>query len=415
VNIYNEQFDLIVVGGGPSGMMAAGRAGERGKKVLLLEKNTRLGEKLRISGGGRCNIANAQFDTHLFLQKFGDTGKFLYSPFSQFSVQDTFDFFESRGLPLVVEAGNRVFPQTYKAEDVCGVMEEYMKKHNVTVLTHAPVSSIETSDSGISGVVVGGTLYVAENYLIATGGLSHPETGSTGDGFGWLEKLGHTIVKSTPSLVPLMIEEKWVADVSGVSLDPMRIVFFVDGKHQFAKKGRMLFTHFGISGPLIINSSLEIKKLLEVGTVEANIDMFPEMDHRILEKHILEVFDENKNKEFKTVFKSLAPSGMSDVLTNMFEGVTPETKVHSVSKKTRKQMVQLFKKLTITVKGLMGYDMAIISDGGVVLEEVDTKTMRSKLFDNLYFTGDLLHVNRPSGGFSLQLCWTTGYVVGESI
>lgn len=415
MNTHTEQFDVVVVGGGPSGMMAAGRAAERGKKVLLLEKNERLGEKLRISGGGRCNITNAQFDTRVLLQSFGDAAKFLHTPFSQFSSKDTFEFFESRGLPLIVEANNRAFPKTQKAEDVCSVMEEYIKKQGVTIIRNAPVTKIEATEVEITGVVVEDIKYVADNYVLATGGMSRPETGSTGDGFKWLEKLGHTVEKSNPSVVPLKTVEKWVKNVSGVSLDDMRILFTVDGKRAFVKKGRMLFTHFGVSGPLIINSSLEVNKLLEVGTVEAHIDMFPDIDHGALGKQVLGVFNENKNKEFKTVFKQIAPSGMSEVLTNILKGVSPETKVHSVSKEVRKEIVHLLKDLKLTISGLMGYDMAVISDGGVVLQEVDTKTMQSKLFSNLYFTGDLLHINRPSGGFSLQLCWTTGFVVGDNM
>ncbi len=412
---YKEKVDVIVVGGGHSGMMTAGRAAERGRKVLLIEKNTRLGEKLRISGNGRCNITNAQFDTQLLSQAFGDASKFLHSLFAQFSAKDTFKFFESRGLPLVVEENNRAFPKSQKAEDVCIAMEKYMKDHDVTVLTNKPVSNVEVVDTKVVGVVVDEMLYTADNYVIATGGVSHPETGSTGDGFKWIQALGHTVAKPTPGLVPLKVQEKWVKYVSGVSLDYMRILFTVDGKRRFTKKGRLLFTHFGISGPLIINSSLQVKDLLEEGVVEAHIDMFPVMDHGALEKHVLAMFNEHKNKDFKTVFKKIAPSGMFEVLMNMLNEVVPETKVHSVSREGRKEVVNLLKDLKLTISGLMGYEMAVISDGGVVLSEVDTKTMQSKLFSNLYFTGDLLHINRPTGGFSLQLCWTTGFVAGENV
>lgn len=412
---YPEKIDVLVIGGGPSGMMVAGRAGERGKRVVLLEKNARLGEKLRISGGGRCNIANAQFDTRVLAQAFGDAEKFLHTSFAQFSAEDTFKFFESRGLPLVVEARNRAFPKSQKADDVCDVMEQYMKDNGVTVITQAAVSQITIENEHITGIVANNVLYTADAYVIATGGLSHPETGSTGDGFLWMKQLGHSVAKPTPSLVPLTVQEKWVRDLSGITLDDMRILFTVDGKRALSEKGRLLFTHFGLSGPLIINSSAKVKGLLEEGIVEAHIDMFPSMDHGALEKHILATFDEHKNKDIKTVAKFIMPSGMVPVILKQINNLAPDTKVHSVSKQARKYLVHLLKDLTLTISGLMGYDMAIISDGGVPLAEVDMTTMCSKKVDNCYITGDMLHINRPSGGFPLQLCWTTGYIAGEHV
>lgn len=249
-------YDLIVIGGGASGMMAAGRAAERNKKVLLLEKNRTLGNKLRITGGGRCNITNAEYDVRQLLRAYGSAEQFLYAPFAQFGVAETFAFFESQGLPLVVQARNRAFPHTEKASDVCRVLEAYMRKGGVEIRTGAPVSAVELGPDGrIQSVRVGKEQFSAAAYVFATGSLSHPETGSTGDGFHWLKKLGHTVQDATPTIVPLAVEEAWCKKLSGTSLSFMKLSFYLEGKRAFSKTGKLLFTHFGISGPLVLNSA----------------------------------------------------------------------------------------------------------------------------------------------------------------
>jgi len=407
------EYDLIVIGGGASGMMAAGAACANGKKVLILEKNKKLGEKLKITGGGRCNITNATFDTKKFLAKFGDSEKFLYSPFSKFGVQDTFDFFESKGLPLVTEARDRVFPETQRAFDVFKVMEKYCRKANVIKDNSViKITGNKKSRQVISVMTKNGT-YFGKNFLIATGGNSHPETGSTGDGLKWLKDLGHTVNKPSPNIVPLKVSDKWVKDLSGTSVSFMKITFYVNNKKAFSKTGKILFTHFGVSGPLILNSAKEVSDLLQEGDVTAKIDFYPDTDIGSLEKNILKAFDANKNKTFKNVAKEITPLGISEALISFNAVKNMNEKVHSISKEERKEIVQLLKGMPMTIQDLMGMDRAVISDGGVPLSEVDTKTMKSNLFDNLYLTGDILHINRPSGGYSLQLCWTTGYVAGQ--
>ena len=405
-------FDVIVVGGGASGLMAAGRALELGKRVLLLEKNRSLGEKLKITGGGRCNVTNAEFDIHKLLSKYGKAKDFLYSPFSQFGVQDTFDFFEKRGLPLVVQARKRAFPHTEKATDVFKVLQKYIRHHQSLVRTNSAVDKVNFSENTVRNVVVGDRKYMADNFIFATGGVSAPKTGSTGDGFKWLAKMGHTVKKSNPNIVPLLVKEKWVKDLSGVSLSFMKITFFLGDKKQFSKVGKILFTHFGLSGPLILNSASQVNDLLEAGTVSARIDMYPDTDLGTLEKDITKKFDANKNKTLKNVFAEIAPRGIAPALELLLGEKLSEKKVHSVTKEERKTIVHLLKEMSVTIQGLMGFDRAVISDGGIVLEEIDTKTMRSRKFKNLYITGDLLNIRRPSGGYSLQLCWTTGFVAG---
>ncbi len=415
----DNYFDVIVVGGGASGMMAAGVAGERGKHVLLLEKNKNLGEKLKITGGGRCNVTNAESNVREFLKVYGEGGKFLNSPFSQFSSKDTFDFFERLGLPLVVQGGKRAFPHTEKAMDVFIALERYIKKAGVVVKTNAKVSEILSEKKGgkIIAVMAGGVKYTAESFIFSTGGVSHPETGSTGDGFDFLRRLGHEVKKPTPTIVPLAVEDAWIKSMPGVSIPNMKITFYADGVKKFVKKGSLLCTHFGISGPLVLNSAKDVADLLEWAEVTALIDLFPSMDHGELEKKIIKIFDENKNKMLKNVFKEIVPAGTSEAilsLCSLYANISLDTKVHSVTKEQRKQIIHLLKALPLTISSLMGFDRAVIADGGITLKEIDMKTMRSTLYENLYVTGDLLHINRPSGGFSLQLCWTSGFVAGNN-
>ncbi len=413
MNTSTTQYDVIVVGGGASGMMAAGRAAERGKKVLLIEKNPVLGAKLKISGGGRCNITNAEEDTHALLKHYGTASQFLYSAFSQFGVKDTFAFFEKRNLPLVVQARKRAFPHTEKASDVYRSLERYMKEGNVEILSETKVSRIVRDNARITGIAAGRAIYTANSYIIATGGLSHPETGSTGDGFNWLKALGHRVTPPTPTIVPLATKEKWGHELSGVSLTFMKITLYVDGAKKLSKTGKLLFTHFGLSGPLILNLAGVVGDMLHLGTVTARIDAYPDTDESALEKRIITVFDTNKNKMIKNVIDAIIPHGFAKVIWQLVPSIDPDTKVHSITKEQRKRLVTTLKALPLTITGLLGFEKAVVADGGVALTDIDTRTMRSKHFENLFITGDLLHINRPSGGYSLQLCWTTGYVAGS--
>ncbi|MES2314317.1 MAG: aminoacetone oxidase family FAD-binding enzyme [Patescibacteria group bacterium] len=438
----NEIYDVIVVGGGASGLMAAGRAAESFKqsgkvgRILLLEKNKKMGEKLKITGGGRCNITNAEYDIRELLKHYGDVGKFLFSVFEKFGVKDTFSFFESRGLSLVVEERKRAFPASHKALDVYNVLEKYVKEGGVEIKIGSAVTKVNlindqvtitnNQEAQIKSVQCGSQEYFAKKFIFATGGASHKETGSTGDGFHWLRDLGHTVVAPTPSIVPLAVEDEWSKKLAGITLEDMKITFYVDGVKDFSKKGRVLFTHFGLSGPLILNSASEVADLLPAGTVTAIIDPFPSEDLGAFEKRIIGIFDENKNKILKNVISEIVPAGMAKGVLFLIENhvgevkgapvkIDLEKKVHSVTVEERKVLVHLIKALQVTVTGLMGDDRAVVSDGGVSLEEIDMRTMQSKVVENLYVTGDLLHINRPSGGYSLQLCWTTGYVAGGEV
>jgi predicted Rossmann fold flavoprotein len=406
-------YDLIVIGGGASGLMAAGRAAELGKRVLILEKNKKVGEKLKISGGGRCNITNAELDPRILLPMYGKAEQFLYATFAQFGVKDTFTFFESRGLPLVVQARKRAFPKSEKAEDVVKTLHVYVRDGKVDIKVSSAVTEVHHEKGKITGVSVGKDTYRAPNYILATGSVSHPETGSTGDGFGWLRALGHTVRNPTPTIVPLAVKEEWSKKLAGVSLSFMKISFFVEGKKSFVEKGKVLFTHFGLSGPLILNSAHKVADLLYTGQVTATIDAYPDTDLGALEKRVVAAFDANKNKALKNILKEFVPEGTHAGIAILLAGEIDITKkVHEVTKEERKRIVHVLKALPLTITGLMGFDRAVVADGGIPLSEVDTRTMQSKKISNLYVTGDLLDINRPSGGYSLQLCWTTGFVAG---
>ena len=410
-----ENFDVIVVGGGPAGMMAAGHAAECGRRVLLLDKNRSLGRKLALTGGGRCNITNAEFDNRTFLSFFGDSAKFLFSPFARFGVRETFDFFEERGLPLFIsEDRKRAFPKSEKATDVTRVLEEYLEANDVTVKTGVTVKTLLIENDKLVGVQTNLGPIHAESVVLATGGISYRETGSTGDGFNWLREIGHSMVEASPDIVPLRVKEQWVKDLSGSSLEEMRITFTAANGDRVIRQGKLLFTHFGLSGPLILNSANEVKQLLKHGPVAAAIDLFPKQELPEVNRRILEAFDENKNKLVRNVLRQVVPTGMARALTSHLPLELLDKKVNAVTQEERKALAQTAKALPLTVTGTMGYDWAVVCDGGVPLTEVDTRTMASRIYPNLFITGDLLHISRPSGGFSLQLCWTSGYVAGEN-
>lgn len=413
----SNSYDVIVIGGGAAGMMAAGRAAERGRRVLLLEKNKELGKKLSITGGGRCNILNAETDQRALLANYGAAEKFLYSPFSQHGMNDSWVFFEQRGLPLTVEAKKRAFPQSMHAPDVTAVMRRYLTEHRVEIKTGHPVTGIDVDSSGIVAVTTrAGQRYTADSYILAAGGASHQETGSTGESFAWLADLGYTVHESNPNIVPLVALEDWVKRLSGTTLSFMKITFGTDRTKQsgrFSRTGKILFTHFGISGPLVLNAAHEVKQLLAEGPVPAMIDLYPDTELGTVRNRVLEAFLAHKNKDMQNVVRKLVPDGMAEAVLENLDPTLAQAKVHSITKDVRERLADLLKALPLTITDTMGLDWAVISDGGVDLQDVDTKTMQSKHHPNLYFVGDMLHVNRPSGGYSLQLCWTTGWVAGS--
>ncbi len=407
-------WDVVVIGGGPAGMMAAGRAAELGGDVLLLEKNDSLGKKLLITGGGRCNLTNAETDIRKFLSKYKDSDKFLFSAFSQFAVKETLDFFHKFKMETKEEAYGRVFPFSNKAESVWSVLLEYLKQNKVTIKSNSPVIGFTKNNNQIVSVVLKNkeTIF-AKSFVLATGGKSRPETGSTGDGFLWLKEIGHNIIEPSASLVPIKTKDTWVKKLQGVSLDNVKITVFQNNQKQNTKKGKILFTHFGLSGPTILNLSHDIGELLKYGDVSLAIDVLPDLDPGQLNLKLQEIFKEKSNKKFKNTLDSLLSSSLVPIIVELSK-INGDTPSHSITREERISLVQLLKNIEVEVDGLLGTDKAIVTSGGVSLDEVDFKTMSSRLYTNLYLVGDILNIDRPSGGYSLQLCWTTGFVAGTS-
>jgi predicted Rossmann fold flavoprotein len=407
------QYDLIVVGGGPSGMICAGRAAARGARVLLLEKNPVLGVKLALTGGGRCNLTNAIGSIRELVSRYGDGGKALFPAFSRFGPDDAIAFFKTLGLETHIEAEGRVFPASNDARDVIRVLAEYMKSGQVTVVLNSTVQKIGVYDNHVRVVASTGE-YRAGSLAVATGGLAYPETGSNGDGFVWLAKLGHKIVTPDTSLVPLCVNEPRMAELAGLSFQDIRASIVANHKKTDSKTGKMVFTHFGLSGPLILNMSRKVGDTLKKGEVSISFDFIPKQGQAEADTELLRIFGANQNKKIKNVASLFLPPKISDIALERL-AIDPEKFVNLVSRTERLALVKIAKDMRFSVSKLMGLSHAIVSSGGVDPSEVDFRTMRSKIKTNLYILGDALNFNRPSGGFSLQICWTTGYLAGEAV
>jgi len=411
-----EQFDVVVIGGGPSGMMTAGRAGKLGRSVLLLEKNLSLGRKLLLTGGGRCNITNHKPTPQLMIEKYKGSEKYLHSAFAQFGVDDTISLFNRLGVETKEEPEGRIFPVSDSSRSVLQALVRYMREGNVKVRTDATVSEINVDQGAklFHITLKDGSEIVAKACIVATGGVSHKETGSTGDGFRWLKKLGHNIIDNNMALVPVALRDGWVKKLSGVTLDEVKLTIFQNGKKHKSQKGKILFTHFGVSGPTILNMSKGIGELLQYGEVVVMLDLFPGIDHAEVKKRLQELLVTESNKQLKNTLAQLVPFSFVSAVLEIGE-ISGDKVNNSVSHEERLKIVALTKAIPLNVSGLLGASKAIVSSGGVDPKEVNFKTMESRIVPNLYLTGDVLNIDRPSGGYSLQLCWTTGFVAGSNI
>jgi len=407
-----EKLDVIVLGGGPAGMMAAGRAAELGAKVLLIEKNEEFGKKLLLTGKGRCNLTQAEFEEKIFLQSFGKNGKFLFPGLFNFGVEETMDFFEKRGLKLKIERGGRVFPASDKAQDVLRVLLNYLKENKVAVSPSTEVFELKTEDARIKEVVCSKGKISADNYIICTGGKSYAWTGSNGAGYRWMERLGHHIIEPRPALAPIKIKEKWVKDLQGLSLKNVKITIFQNNKKQDERFGEMLFTHFGLSGPIILDISKKVGELLSLGEVIISLDLKPALEFAKLDERLQRDFKKYQNKAFKNALNDLLPKRLIEIIVK-FSGISQDKPVNQINKNERLKLVNLLKDFKMTAIDLMGFDQAIITAGGVDLKEIDPRAMKSKLIDNLFLAGEIINLDGPTGGYNLQICWSTGYLAGE--
>jgi len=414
--IEQQVWDVVVIGGGPAGMMTAGRAGERGRSVLVLEKNSIFGKKLLLTGGGRCNITNNKTNVREMVERYKTDGKFLYSTFVQHGVTDSVNFFASKGIALKEENEGRLFPVSNSAKTVRDALVTYMEQSKVKVRTNCAVTAItKDKKSGLFYISLLNTKKIcAKKCVVASGGVSHPETGSTGECFTWLSLLGHEVQKSDCALVPISLKDTWVKKLAGLTLPDCKVTLYCDGRKQCAQSGKVLFTHVGLSGPLVLNMSKTIGLLLTQGTVTLKLDLLPTQEIGAMRKAFRTLLTQESNKKIKNVLGIFIPSGMVGPLLEV-SGVDGETPNHSLHTCDRAKIVTHMKGFTCTVASLLGADKAIISSGGIIPTEVNFKTMESRLVPGLYLVGDVLNIDRPSGGYSLQLCWSTGFVAGSHV
>lgn len=416
---------VVVVGGGPAGMMAAVAAARAGGSVCLIEKNEKLGKKLFITGKGRCNVTNAA-DMDVVFANICTNGKFLYSAFYGFDNTAVMDFLEQAGCRLKTERGDRVFPVSDHSSDVIAALQRELKKCGVEIMLNTKAADIfmrrqEAQDMeepqiidhkmAFAGVLLSdGRVIHGDKGIICTGGMSYPATGSTGDGYRFAEKTGHRIVEPRPALVPLQVREPWCGQLMGLSLKNVSLRLMCGGRRVYEGFGEMLFTHFGVSGPLVLTASSYYKR--GSGT-ELLIDLKPAMDEEQLDRRLLRDFEENRNRQYKNALGALFPAKLIPVMVDL-SGICPEKKVNEVTREERRALVKLIKNLPLTVTGTRGFEEAIITGGGVSVKDVNPSTMESKKIKGLYFAGEVLDLDALTGGFNLQIAWSTGHLAGHS-
>ena len=411
---------VIVIGGGPAGMMAAITSAEQGNEVVLIEKNKVLGKKLSITGKGRCNITSS-LNIDEFIKNTPGNGKFLFSAFNSFTNKDIIDFIENQGIKTKVERGNRVFPVTDKAQDVVNCFTKKLKELNVSICLNTLIKDILIdNDNKAIGVMTNNERINADKIILATGGKSYPLTGSTGDGYKFAKKLGHTITELKPSLVPLVTyEAEMHKTLQGLSLKnvEIKLVDISKNKEIYNDFGEMLFTHFGVSGPIVLSASSHlvryknIKELLENKQIKLIIDFKPALSKEKLDQRILRDFEEEKNKSFKNSLDKLLPQKLIPEIINK-SNIAPNKQVNSITKEERENLLKTLKQFEVTIKDFRPIEDAIITAGGISIKEINPKTMESKIIKDLYFAGEIIDVDAYTGGFNLQIAYSTGYVAG---
>jgi len=402
-------YDVIVIGGGAAGCMAAGTSAEQGNKVLLIEKNDKLGRKLNITGKGRCNLTNAS-DVPTMIKNCPKNGKFLTNALYRFNSEDTISFFEKLGVGCKIERGNRVFPESDKAGDIVSALKRYLEENKVEVIKGKVINLARVNDE-FKVLTQNENTYESKALIIATGGKSYPQTGSTGDGYRFAKKMGHTINLLKPALVPIETAEAWVPEMQGLSLKNVEIKLINKNQKTIYKDfGEMMFTHFGVTGPLILSASSHIKDFTDLKLI---IDLKPALDEKTLDKRILKEIEINHNKHYQNLLKTLLPQKMINVIVKLSE-IDADRPAHSINKLERKRIVRLLKEMTITPIKLRPLAEAIITSGGICVNEIDPHTMQSRIIEGLFFAGEIIDVDAYTGGFNLQIAFSTGYLAGKS-
>jgi len=403
-----------VIGAGAAGLMAAGRAAERGHRVVIFEKNNTAGRKIRLTGNGRCNVTNVS-DMETFISNIPGNGRFLYSSLNLFSNRNVMDFFREMGLQLKVERDNRVFPESDSAEDVVDVLLKYAKMHNVEFMFNSRVDEILAENGNVTGIrLCSGEIWKLDAVIVATGGVSYPGTGSTGDGHRMAEKLGHTIIPLKPSLVPLNVKENWARELQGLSLKNAAVKLFDEkGRILFSDSGEMMFTHFGVTGPLILKASRHFS-VSGCRSAFFAVDLMPGLTAEELDKRIQNDLSKFSRKMFKNFLDELLPNLLVPVIVRL-SGIPPEKPSNQVTREERQQIVSLLKNLTLEITGCRSFNEAIVTAGGVSVREINPKTMESRLIRGLYFAGEVMDVDAYTGGFNLTIAFSTGYTAGNSV
>ena len=405
------RYELVVIGGGAAGLMCAVTAAERGIKTAIIEPNDKLGRKLRITGKGRCNVTN-NCDVRRFMENIPGDGRFLYSAVSRFTPQDVMAFFEGLGVPLKTERGSRVFPQSDNANDIADALSRRCRELGVDILK-TKVKSIEQHNGAVRAVETGKGKIVCSAAAVCTGGRSYPLTGSTGDGYALARAMGHSVSSPRPSLVPLESADAYCAGMQGFSLKNVTLSAYEDDKLIFKELGELLFTHFGVSGPLVLSASAHMRNFGRA-RYRLSIDLKPALDEEKLDARILRDFEKYSNKEFKNALSELAGRTMIPVLVEL-SGIDGDKKVNSIKRAERRELVRLFKAFPVSVTGPRPIDEAIVTAGGVNTKEINPRTMESKLVKGLYFAGEVLDVDGYTGGFNLQIAWSTGRAAGNAV
>lgn len=403
-----------MIGAGAAGLMAAGRAAERGHRVVIFEKNNTAGRKIRLTGNGRCNVTNVS-DMETFISNIPGNGRFLYSSLNLFSNRNVMDFFREMGLQLKVERDNRVFPESDSAEDVVDVLLKYAKMHNVEFMFNSRVDEILAENGNVTGIrLCSGEIWKLDAVIVATGGVSYPGTGSTGDGHRMAEKLGHTIIPLKPSLVPLNVKENWARELQGLSLKNAAVKLFdKKGRILFSDSGEMMFTHFGVTGPLILKASRHFS-VSGCRSAFLAVDLMPGLTAEELDKRIQNDLSKFSRKMFKNFLDELLPNLLVPVIVRL-SGIPPEKPSNQVTREERQQIVSLLKNLTLEITGCRSFNEAIVTAGGVSVREINPKTMESRLIRGLYFAGEVMDVDAYTGGFNLTIAFSTGYTAGNSV
>jgi len=405
---------VLIVGGGAAGILASVIAGRKGHEVHVFEKNEKLGKKIYITGKGRCNITNeCDMDT-LFANVIGNP-KFLYHAFYGFNNYDMMDLLTGLGLKIKTERGGRVFPESDKSSDVIFTLQREMQRLKVRVHLHTEVKEILADKSVCTGIRLRKKEVIyGDAVLVATGGLSYPSTGSTGDGYGFAKKMGHTVTELNPGLVPFNTEESWIKDLQGISLKNIRVTIYSGKKQVYSEFGEMLFTHFGVSGPVIIRASSLLTSYMKKGELTLSLDLKAALTEEQLEARLLREFEMNKKKQIKNVIGTLLPKKMVPVMIT-YMGISGEKKVNEVTKEERMHMISCLKDMRLTLTGYREFKEAIITRGGVSVKEINPSTMESKLVNGLYFIGEVLDLDALTGGFNLQIAWSTAYAAANAI